>query len=355
MRAFDRQGISPLVVAPEKRVSLTHNRNPFEIAPKRHEYENIEVIRPRYTPLSAKMLPLLGSTHRWTVNNFSRAVLGARPAIEFNPNLIYGHFLMPGGDSALSLAESFESKAVVALGEGSFDRYVSHFGFDKVQNLFTRFWKIVSVSEDIRERCIDQFGVDPDRISVFPNAPDHTRFYPRPRIEMRRKLKLPEDKIIIGFVGFFDENKGPDRILKAIESRPDICAVFMGSGSIPLNGPQVLAARRIPHGELADWLSAVDFYVQPVKTEASSNSMREAAACGLPIVSSDIASNREFLDSSYSTLIDPMDIDQLRTEIVKLADDPQLRDNMSKAALAKSRKSDITARASQILEWLELT
>ena len=262
---------------------------------------------------------------------------------------------MPGGDSALSLAESFESKAVVALGEGSFDRYVSHFGFDKIQNLFTRFWKIVSVSEDIRERCIDQFGVDPDRISVFPNAPDHTRFYPRPRIEMRRKLELPEDKIIIGFVGFFDENKGPDRILKAIESRPDICAVFMGSGSIPLNGPQVLAARRIPHDELADWLSAVDFYVQPVKTEASSNSMREAAACGLPIVSSDIASNREFLDSSYSTLIDPMDIDQLRTEIVKLADDPQLRDNMSKAALAKSRKSDITARASRILEWLELT
>ena len=83
--------------------------------------------------------------------------------------------------------------------------------------------------------------------------------------------------------------------------------------------------------------------------------MREAAACGLPIVSSDIASNREFLDSSYSTLIDPMDIDQLRTEIVKLADDPQLRDKMSKAALAKSQKSDITARASQILEWLELT
>lgn len=354
MRAFDRQGVTPLVVAPEKRMNLIRRRKSLGHPRKRDEYESISVVRPRYTSFSSRMLPLLGSTYRWTASSFSRAVFNARSAIEFNPALIYGHFLMSGGIGALRLAEEFDSRAVVALGEGSFSRYEVHFGVDTLRGLLARFWKVVSVSESIRDRCVERYRVDAQRVEVFPNAVDDCQFYPRPKVEMRRKLGLPEDMVIIGFVGAFDENKGPHRILKAIENRPDIGAVFLGSGPLTLRGPQVLAERRIPHREVADWLSAVDIYVQPVLMEASSNSMREAAACGLPIVSSDIATNREFLDPSYAVLIDPGDIDQLRHEIERLADNPELRDSMRAAALTKSQQSNITVRAARILEWLEL-
>jgi glycosyltransferase involved in cell wall biosynthesis len=354
MRAFDQLGVTPLVISPEKRISLTQDRNPLKQPPSQDQYEDIPIIRPRYMPLSSKMLPLVGSTFRWTLMNFSHAVLKAKSSIGFNPTLTYGHFLMPGGVGALRLAKEFDSKAVVALGEGSFSRYETHFGVDNLRSLFAKFWRIVSVSQATRDLCVDRYGVDAGRIEVFPNAVNENRFYPRPKTEMRRKLGLPENGLIIAFVGFFDENKGPHRILKAIENRPDIRGVFLGSGPVKLDGPQVLTARRVAQDEVPMWLSAADMYVQPVIMEASSNSMREAAACGLPVITSDIATNREFLDESHASLVDPLDIGQLRTEIERLADSPDLRNSMSKAALAKAQNSNITTRASRILEWLEL-
>lgn len=354
MRAFQTLGVTPLVVAPEKRASFTQWRNPFVQPSRRDNYENISVIRPRYMSFSSRKMPLLGSTYRWTVRSFTRSVSSAKSDIDFSPKLIYGHFLLSGGTGALSLADQFNSKAVVALGESSFSRYESHFGVDALRRLLAKFWKIVAVSENIKRRCVDRYSVDVNQIETFSNAPDTSRFFPRPKAGMRRKLGLPSDRIIVGFVGAFNENKGPQRILKAIEPRPDIGAVFIGSGPLNIRGPQVLAARPVPHNAIPDWLSAVDIYVQPVFAEGSSNSMLEAVACGLPIISSDIAANREILDSSHASLVNPANIDQLRTEIERLADDPELRASMSEAALAKARRSNINTRASQILEWLEL-
>lgn len=355
MRAFDGLGVKPLVVAPEKRLSLTRIYTSLRRPPRRGKYEGIAVVRPRYIPFSSKMAPVLGSTYRWTVESFRRAVSKARAEIDSNPELVYGHFLMPGGVGAWDLAESFNAKAVVALGESSFDRYESHFGLDAVKKVLSRFWRIVAVSETIRQRCIGRYAVEGNRIKSFPNEVDKNRFYPKPKDQMRRKLGLPPDRVIVVFVGAFDENKGPHRILQAIQGRPDIGAVFLGSGPLKLRGQQVLAAHPAPHEQVPEWLSAADVYVQPVLNEGSSNSMKEASACGLPVITSDIPANREILDESHASLIDPANIDQLRREIERVADDPELRRSMGDAALIESKRSNITHRASRILEWLELT
>jgi glycosyltransferase involved in cell wall biosynthesis len=221
-----------------------------------------------------------------------------------------------------------------------------------VQADLARFSGIITVSEAIKEKCVQRFGIPETRVAVFPNAAG-PQFYPRPKNEMRRKLGLQVDRPIVAFVGHFDENKGPHRVLRAIQSRSDIGAIFLGSGKLRPTGPQVLFSGSVPPKQVPEWLNAADLFVQPVFVEASSNSMREALACALPIVASDIPTNREFLDPSVATLVDPADIDQIRAAIEDLIDHPEKRNAMGAAALERAKSSRSRDRAQGILDLLE--
>ena len=354
IRDFRDLGLEATVVAPQKLFSLAERRIPLKLPPRDAAYDAIRVLRPRYASFSSKRLPLWGSTYRWTIRSFVGAVLRAYGSIPAAPRLCYGHFLLTGGLGALRLAERFDVPAVVALGESSFDAYESHFGLETVTNLLARFHKIIPVSYEIEYRCLMRYRVARSKIRVFPNAADKSLFYPRDKEKMRKKLGLPLACPIIIFVGRFTDNKGSSRVMQAIRSRRDIRAVFLGSGPMHPKGPQVLAAKRVPHDRVPEWLAAADVYVQPVFSEGSSNSMKEAMACGLPIVSSDIAANREFLDPSMSILVNPGSVDEIRDAILRLVDDPQMRSSMGASALKHAQSFSARDRARGILSWLEL-
>ena len=351
MRDLFALGVKPTVLAPEKVFSLGRRRGGFSRPPRQETRDGVEVLRPRYVSFSNRWLPLGISTYRWTVAGFRRAVLRTASRAKERPQLCYGHFLYPAGLSARMVGQRLGVPSVVGLGEGSFVHYDEHFGLDQVRANLSGFSGILTVSDGIRERCIEQYGVDDERIRVFPNA-SASYFFPRSREEMRRKLGLPLDRPIVAFVGHFDENKGADRVLEAIRSRPEIGAFFLGMGQRKPTGIQVLFSGLVPHEEVPEWLSAADIFVQPVKSEASSNSMKEALACGLPVVSSKIPSNLEFLDGSVATLVDPNDVRQIRTAIEELVDQPDRRAAMGAAALERSKHFRSPDRARKILEWL---
>ena len=352
MRDMNSEGVAPTVIAPEKIVSRSSLGIPRRLAPKSETREGVDVRRPRYLPLSSRSLPFGVSTFRWTVSNFSRSALKYAMTFEVRANLCYGHFLYPAGLTAQRLSRRLGLPSVVALGEGTFAPYESHFGFEHVKTLINDFDGIAAASEAIKQRCISRYGVATEKIGVFPNAAA-SRFHPRPRTEMREKLGLPLDRPIVAFVGHFDRNKGSQRVMEAIRDRPEIAAFFLGSGDLTPTGPQVLYAGLVPHAQIPEWLSAADVFVQPVFIEASSNSMKEAMACGLPIVSSDIATNREFLDESMAALVDPSDIRQIRDAIADLIDDPGKRDSMGRSALEASDQFRSVDRARKMLRWFD--
>ena len=104
---------------------------------------------------------------------------------------------------------------------------------------------------------------------------------------------------------------------------------------------------------MANWLSAADIFVLPTVAEGSCNAILEAMGCGLPVISSDIPSNREILDPSMSILVDPMNISQIKKAIVTLADDAYMRKTMGLAALKQSRGFGVRDRAQRILTWIK--
>ena len=78
---------------------------------------------------------------------------------------------------------------------------------------------LVAVSDTVR-RSLIEFGVPPNRIVTIPNAVDaRTRFNPATRHggTIRAELLIPEETVIISFVGQVSEHKGSGLILEAME------------------------------------------------------------------------------------------------------------------------------------------
>jgi glycosyltransferase involved in cell wall biosynthesis len=92
--------------------------------------------------------------------------------------------------------------------------------------------------------------------------------------------------------------------------------------------------------------------VLPTLHEGSCNVIIEAMACGLPIISSKIPEIEFQCDDSFSILIDPLNIDQLKHSIAILLADEEKIAKMGKAAIEHSKKFDLQQRAIKILNFI---
>ena len=196
------------------------------------------------------------------------------------------------------------------------------------------------------------WAVPDERITLLPNAADTTRVYPRDRESMRYKFGLPAERPIVVFVGHFQNDKGPQRVMDAISHLPEVGAVFLGSGSQTPDGSQVLFAGKVPHAEIPEWLSAADLFILPTLVEASSNAIGEAMACGLPIVSSDIPSSGPWSGTQPQRWLTPTDEAVLGRAIEDLLGSPERRRQMSASGLERAPLLHPPAPCRLILDWL---
>ena len=336
--------IAPLAMRPGFRVGTRRSdRTPRPDGPA-------TVVRTRYLSCSDKVLPGGFSTFRLTEWSFRRAAVRAGMRLS-RPDIVHGHFLFPAGTAALTLAEQWRVPATVVVGESRPTYYERHVGLERMRSLARRFAGLMCVSEQNRDYVVERLRVDPERTLLLPNAADTTRFYPRDREQMRRKLGLPPGRPVVLFVGGFNENKGPLRVLEAAQRLPEVGVVFLGSGPLRPAGQRVLFAGDVPHDAVSEWLGAADVFVLPTRAEGSSNAVAEALACGLPVVTSDLPSMRVLVGESAGLLVDPNDIDALADAIGELLYDAERRQAMAEAAVARARSYTLAERAKRSAEW----
>jgi len=88
--------------------------------------------------------------------------------------------------------------------------------------------------------------------------------------------------------------------------------------------PDCLFEPATPH--VAHWLNAIDIFVLPSLTEALSNSLMEAMACGCAVVASNVGGNPELVtDGQTGLLFPPGDATALAAALHRLIADPSLR------------------------------
>ena len=360
IRAIARMGVKCTVISPVSIFDLRYGMLPPKISFDTTINSNhIKIIRPRYISFSNKQILNL-NTFYLTQIAFINAVFHSLSYLDCPIiDVLYGHFLYPAGYSAVHFAKKLGIPSIIACGEcASFNNKklysVEPIGYRKAISDFKQVSGVISVSSLLKEILQSKLKIPEEKIKVFPNGVDLNLFYPLNKIKMRRKYKFPLDKIIIVFVGHFENRKGPQRVLEAVKGLKNIGIVFIGDGNMPLESENILFKGILKHSLIPEMLSAGDFFVLPTLEEGSCNAIIEALACGLPVITSNGKFNDDIINDEVAINVDPLNVVQIRNAIIKLMNDRELRNKMSLEAVKWARNFDIDIRVRNIVEWMNI-
>lgn len=180
----------------------------------------------------------------------------------------------------------------------------------------------------------------PGRSRLVGNGTDLVRFAPDPdgRRRVRRELGIADEEILVGTVGRQVREKGLAEYAEAARRHAGRATFVWIGPEDPVDpsahGARDDAVRYI--GERSDMpavYSALDIFVLASYREGFSRSGMEAAACGRPMILTDIRGCREIGDDGEQLLlVPPRDGEALARAVGRLLDDEHLRSRLGESA-----------------------
>lgn len=355
-REMVRQGCEVTVVAPQ---SLTnHFLRGGKLAPSHFEdsvqindvSKSIQVYRP-YTITFGE-----GKLGKWTPRFNRWATEKVIKRFKINPDVFYSHF-WANGFNACRIARQLGMPLFVATGEDkiSVNRFIDQ---TEVSQLCINTAGVICVSSKNLEESTSIGFTTKDKCTVLPNAYDPSEFYLMDKAAVRKEQNIPEDAFVVAFCGRFNNRKGAMRVAAAIRKLNDesIKSIFVGApADNETELPEcdgILFRGGLAHKDIVKYLNCADVFVLPSLAEGCPNSVIEAMACGLPIISSDLPFNYDILSHDTAILLDPENVDLIASAIKNLKDDEQLRYRLSQASINKASELTIDKRVSKILEFI---
>jgi len=204
---------------------------------------------------------------------------------------------------------------------------------------------IIAHSAFDRTRLVEEFAIDPGRVTVIPHG--EYGFFghdtgPVEPVAARRRLGLdPGDEVAL-FFGYIREYKGLDVLLDAwpavATARPRARLVVAGDPVRldPARRDALLAAATrvgavhrfgyVPFAEVAGYIAAADVLVLPYRHVSQSGVLYLALAHGLPVVATRVGALPEVLrDGESGLLVPPESPGALAEALVRLFGDGDLR------------------------------
>lgn len=197
---------------------------------------------------------------------------------------------------------------------------------------------ITTICEGLR-RDIAVRGVDPERITVIPNAVDVSTFAfgAPPDAALRSELGL-DGRSVIGFAGSFYSYEGLDLLLDATAllgtSFPDLRVLLVGGGpqeealraQVRRLGleQRVVFSGRVPHAQVQRYYGLIDVLVyarRPIRLTEIVTPLKplEAMAQGRMLIASDVGGHRELIrDGENGNLFPAGDATALAATIARV-------------------------------------
>jgi len=228
---------------------------------------------------------------------------------------------------------------------------------------------LIIVDESVRRlygRFIDDGTLDPSRVSVIPSAYRADLFHEGvDGGRVRRELGLGRDALVVGVAGRLVLDKGHTHLLKAAAvlrpELPGLTLLFAGTG--PNEEALRREARDLGLGDAVRFLgfradipeveAAFDVAVLPsVGCDASSASLKEAMALGVPVIASDIGGARTIIEDGVTgTIVPPADPAALAEALRRAAAGPESVRAMARRAQAEvSRRFSVMRLCDQTLQ-----
>lgn len=218
--------------------------------------------------------------------------------------------------------------------------------------LWLRVDRLLSVSSRLAERMAATMQIPGERIAVLRNGVDLARFGITPRAEARAALGVDDDVVLVGHAGRLVEVKDQGALveaaarLKAQGLRFQV--VIAGEG--PCRPALEAQIARLDVGECVTLLghrsdvdrlfAALDLYVLCSRSEGMPNTILEAMASGVPVVSTRVGGADELVvDGETGILVPPGQLDLLADAMARVIRSEQLRKAMGAAGRARAHES----------------
>ena len=265
---------------------------------------------------------------------FLKKLLGLKRVIkEIQPDLLHSHYIT--GEGYIGAMTGFHPYVASIWGTDILIR--PHKGIG--EKLFTKFVMkrsdlITADSQDQIDAAVD-LGASSDKCRVVQWGVDLRTFRPGVESDIRARLGIDDGPIIIS-QRKFQPLYNIDIIVQAFSDTlavlPDAHLVLTGAGfdeakvrdqvrhlGIDAN---VHFTGYLPYDDLSLYLNAADIAISIPSWDGTAMAILEAMACGVPLIVSDLASNREWIeDGKNGYIVQPRDHEQLTARMIELLQD----------------------------------
>jgi glycosyltransferase involved in cell wall biosynthesis len=278
-----------------------------------------------------------------------------RDLAQFKPNVV--HIASPDFVSHRAVTWARRNKvAAVASVHTRFETYLAYYHFQwlepAVRNVLRRLYhrcEVVMAPAASTAAILRAQRMNRD-IAIWSRGIDRDQFNPDRRdMAWRRSLGIPDDEMVVAFLGRVVMEKGLDVFADAIH-------VFIDRGVkhrvlVIGDGPAMpWFEQQLPHAtftgqitgdDLARTVASADVLLNPSITEAFGNVTLEAMACALPVIAAEATGNTNLVrDGITGTLVDASDIEGFADALEAYARDPELRRRHGEAGLAFAKTMD---------------
>ncbi|TFZ57166.1 glycosyltransferase family 1 protein [Methylorubrum sp. Q1] len=197
----------------------------------------------------------------------------------------------------------------------------------------------------------DRLGSDPARFTIVPGAVNTARFTPGPRFQAERE---DEEPVRLLYHGRVDRRKGVLDFLDALERLweagvpfdatisgigPDVESARAKADAIGFTSAQVRFTGYADYDTVPDLYREADVFVSPTYAEGFSNTILEAMAAGLAVVSTHSVGVSDCLrDDENGLLVNPGDVRALTAALRRVLEDDDLRQRLAEAGLEECRR-----------------
>jgi glycosyltransferase involved in cell wall biosynthesis len=209
-------------------------------------------------------------------------------------------------------------------------------------------------------------GVSPLNVDLIRNGVDVSVFVPKENgADFRRSINVPEGVPLVGFMGRFEYEKGPDLFLKAAEhihhQLPEVHFVMVGDGSMKEQLHLLCTRMRLDQQmHFVDWKTdnadlypALDILAHTSRSDGTSLVLMEAMACKCPTVAIGIGGVLEIVENRSTGLL-AADWEDVAIKVLHLLERPAILSSMGAAGRTRVERffnvSTNTRRVAEVLQ-----
>lgn len=222
--------------------------------------------------------------------------------------------------------------------------------------------RFLTISRATANEMSSRLGLPLERIEIVHPAPA-AAFRPLPSGEAAQRVaaRFGLERPYLLAVGTLEPRKNLERLVDAYLGLPDAVrqvhplVVAGGSGwkqdtlrTRMEDAPEVRVLGQVDEEDLVALYGAAVLFAYPSIAEGFGLPVVEAMACGTPVLTSDLSSLPEVAGDA-ARLVDPFDVEALRTALLALLEDPEARADLARRGRRRAERFTWRQTATRIL------